>query len=72
MKADSSLLYLNGLGVWVGEFNEEQIKKGIDKKCVEFMKQKTGLKYVNTKIARGDHNEKVLRIWVCNVEDFKI
>lgn len=69
---DSRLLYLHKLGVWVGEFNEEQLKNSVDKKCVENMKKITGLDYVNTKIARGNHGEKVLRIWVCNAEDFKI
>lgn len=72
MKRDSSMLYLYGLGVWVGEFNEEQLKNGVDKKCVDFMKNKTGLNYVNTKVAYNENDEKVLRVWVCKAEDFQI
>lgn len=71
MTADSRLLYLCGLGVWVGEFNDEQIEKGIDKKYIDLIKQKTGLEYINTKVARGDNKEKVLRIWLCKKEDLK-
>lgn len=45
----SKLMYLDKLGVFVGEFNEEQLKNGVDKKMVEKFKEITGLEYVNTK-----------------------
>lgn len=70
MKIDE--MYISGLGVFVGEFTESDLKNGIDKKAVAEKMEKTGLKYTNTKIAKNKNKERVLRIWVCNVDDFKL
>lgn len=59
--------YIKGLGIFVGEFTKNDLKKGIDKLKVEEKKKETGLNYVNTKIVNGK-----LKIYVCNVYDFKI
>lgn len=52
---------------YVGIFSEEDIRKGKDKIEVEKMKNKTGLKYTNTKITKNG-----LKIWVCSVNEMKI
>ena len=57
--------------VLVGNFSENDIKNGIDKKEVEEMKKKTGLQYTNTKIIKKNGKE-YLSIWLCNAQDFKL
>ena len=59
--------YIKGLGIFVGEFTREDLKKGVAKLKVEEKKKETGLNYTNTKIVNGK-----LKIYVCNVYDFKI
>lgn len=57
--------------ILVGNFSEEDIKNGKDKKEVEEMKKRTGLNYTNTKIIKKN-GKKYLSIWVCNAQDFKL
>lgn len=57
--------------ILVGNFSEEDLKNGKDKKKVEEMKKKTGLNYTNTKIITKN-GKKYLSIWLCNVEDFEL
>jgi len=60
------------LEVYVGEFSEEKIKKGIDKIMVEKAKEKNNLNYVNTKIVKKNNKMVSLKIWVCDMNSFKI
>lgn len=69
MKSD--LMYLDKIGVYVGEFNEEQLRKGIHKKIVDKYRELTGLKYTNTKLTKNENKEQVLRIWLCELCDCK-
>lgn len=59
--------YIKGLGIYVGEFKEKDLKQGIDKQKVAEVMEKTGLKYTNSKVTKNS-----IKIWVCNLEDFKI
>lgn len=59
--------YIKGLGIYVGEFKENDLKQGIDKIKVNEIMQETGLKYTNSKVTKNS-----IKIWVCNLEDFKI
>jgi len=59
--------YVKGLGVYVGEFNQDDLDKGIDKQKVEEAKQKYNLPATNTKVTKNS-----IKIWVCTYEDFKI
>lgn len=57
--------------ILVGNFSEEDIKSGKDKKTVKEMQEQTGLNYTNTKIIKKN-SKKYLSIWLCNVQDFKL
>lgn len=55
----------------VGDFNENDIKQGNDKKAVEKAKRETGLSYTETKLIKKK-GKTFLRIWVCTAEEFTI
>ena len=54
----------------VGDFNENELKSGIDKQRVVEEKRKTGLDYVLSKIIKKN-GVKYLRVWVCDLEEWK-
>ena len=64
--------YIKDLGIHVGNFNEKEIKNGVDKKILNEYKEKySEYKYTNTKIIK-EKGIKKLAIYICSVEDFKI
>jgi hypothetical protein len=63
--------YVKNLGVYVGKFDENDLKNNIDKQAVEQAKEKYKLEYTNTKIVK-EKGITYLKIWICNAEDFKI
>ena len=58
--------------VLVGDFTEDDIKNRRDKIAVEQKMKETGLKYTKTKIIKRDGKSVATRIWVCDVDTFKI
>ena len=65
-------IYIKGWGIPVGAFNEEELKKGVDREVLKKYQEKyPEYKYVNTKIEKI-HNVRKLVIYVCNANDFKI
>lgn len=65
-------MYIIGLGIPVGTFDEKDLKNGIDKIQVEkYQKEYPQYKYVNTKIIK-EHGIRKLAVYICNAEDFKI
>lgn len=58
--------------VLVGDFTEDDFKNKRDKIAVEKAKKETGLNYVNTKEIKRKGKTVALRIWVCDVETFKL
>lgn len=58
--------------VLVGDFTEDDLKNKRDKIAVEQKMKETGLKYTNTKIIKRNGKSVALRIWVCDVETFKL
>lgn len=57
--------------VFVGDFDENDCKNGIDKIQVEQKQKETGLKYTNTKVIKKG-GKTYLRIWVCDSNTFKL
>lgn len=55
--------------VLVGDFNETELKKGVDKKALAKVKKETGLNYANTKIIKKK-GAMFLRVWACTAEEF--
>ena len=53
--------------IWVGDFNEDDLKNKVDKEVVANVQKRTGLGYTLTKIIKKN-GEKRLRIWVCDLE----
>lgn len=61
--------YIKNKGVFVGCFSEKEIDAGADKIAIEAAREKTGLQYTNMEI---DYKRKVIKVYVCTAEDFKI
>lgn len=57
-------------GIFVGSFNENDIRSGKDRQAVENMKRQTNLQYTNSEIVQCK-GETLLRIWVCSLENCK-
>lgn len=57
--------------VFVGKYNERDLEAGVDKVDVAKAKEKTGLKYVQSKIVK-EKGTTYLKLWVCTAEEFKI
>ena len=66
--------YIKGLGVYVGRFNEDDLKAERDKTATIRKKAETDYKYkyVNTKLIRKDGKIIAIEIYLCTAEDFKI
>lgn len=58
--------------IYVGRFNEEEMKKGLDKKAIKQKQKETGLKYVESKIIYKNKTPIAMDIWVCTAEEFTI
>ncbi len=58
--------------IYVGRFNEEEMKKGLDKKAIKQKQKETGLKYVESKIIYKNKAPIAMDIWVCTAEEFTI
>lgn len=58
--------------VYVGEFNSNDLINGKDKIEVEKKTKETGLKYTNTKLVYKNKKIIGIKIWVCDLETFKI
>ena len=51
-------IYIKGLGIYVGAFDEDELKKGIDKEFLKkYQEEYPEYKYVNTKIEKIQHTE---------------
>ena len=65
-------IYIKDWGIPIGAFNEEELKKGVDREVLKKYQEKyPEYKYVNMKIEKI-HNVRKLVIFVCNANDFKI
>lgn len=65
-------VYIKGLGIPIGAFDEEELKKGIDKEVLKrYQEEYPQYKYTNTKIVKI-HNIRKIAIYICNANDFKI
>lgn len=58
--------------VYIGRFNESQIKSGADKIAIEQAKKETGLNYVESKIIYKNKKPIALDLWVCNANEFTL
>lgn len=61
--------YIKGKGILVGTFDEEQLKKKIDKMEIAKAKEKYGLKYINSEFLEKGGQLTGIRVYVCNLED---
>lgn len=56
--------------VFVGTFNESDLKEGRDKVAVQEAKEKHGLNYTNTEMVQRGGEIVGIKIWVCDAETF--
>ena len=66
---NSRLLYLDGLGVWVGEFTDADLDAGRDKEMIEKLKGITGFSAINKRVTTDSNGDRLTRLWVCKPED---
>lgn len=52
--------------VLVGQFNEEDLNKGIDKIKIAEAKEKTGLKFITNKFIKRGGKIVGMQVWVCD------
>ncbi len=64
--------YIPHKGVYVGQFNEQEVATGKDKMAVAQMQAKTGLMYTNQKIVTKNGVAVGIKVWVCRPEDFNM
>lgn len=57
--------------IYVGRFDENDIKHGIDKQNVKSAMQKHNLKYTNTKFVKQAGKVIAIDIWVCDTTEFQ-
>ncbi len=58
--------------LYVGQFSENDLIEGADKKAIAEAKKKTGLKYVNTKLVKKGRKIVAMKAWVCDFDTFKL
>lgn len=58
--------------IYVGRFNEEDLKKGRDKIETKKAMEKHDLKYTNTKLIKHLNKIIAIDIWVCSKDEFTI
>lgn len=56
-------------GVFVGTFNEEDIKNNVDKQKLKEIQAATGLKYCNTEYVKKKGIIIGIKLWACSLED---
>ena len=64
--------YIPHKGVYVGQFNEQQVAQGIDKMELAKVQAKTGLGYVNQQVIVKKGVAVGLKLWACRAEDFRM
>jgi len=56
-------------GVFVGEFSEQDLANGVDEIRIREMKEKTGLKYINTEFVKRAGKIVAIKVWVCSLDE---
>lgn len=64
--------YIKGKGIFVGEYDEDEIRAGIDEMDTGAKMKETGLSYTNTEPVKKDGRLVAMKIYVCTVEDFGV
>ena len=65
-------LYIKDLGILIGTYAEDELKKGIDRKELkEYQEKYPQYKYTNYRII-NEHGIRKLALYICTVDDFKI
>ena len=55
--------------VFVGTFDENDIRNGVDKQKLHEVQERTGLKYCNTEYVKKKGEIVGLKLWACKLED---
>lgn len=58
------------MAIYIGQFNEEQCRQGVDKALVEQKKAETGMKYTRTKLVKKGGRIVGLKIWLLSNEEY--
>lgn len=58
--------------IYVGRFNEDDLRNGVDKKETKKAMEQHNLNYTETKLIKKSGKIVAMDIWVCNADEFKI
>jgi hypothetical protein len=58
--------------IYIGQFNEEEIKRGKDKAKLKEIQKKTGLKYNHTRLVKKQGEIAAIKVWACDIENMEV
>jgi hypothetical protein len=58
------------MAIYIGQFNEEQCRKGEDKAIVLQKKDETGLKYTRTRLVKKGGKIVGLKVWLLTDDEY--
>lgn len=58
--------------VFVGTFNEKELREGVDKKEIAKAKKEHGLNYIESKIVKKGGKPVAMKVWVCDYKSFTL
>lgn len=56
--------------VYVGQFNEQEVKSKADKKAIKKTADETGLKYTLSKIVYNGKKPIGIKVWCCSFDEY--
>ena len=56
--------------IYIGQFNEEQCRKGEDKAVLQQKREETGLKYTKTRLVKKGSKIVGLKVWLLTGEEY--
>lgn len=56
--------------IYIGQFNEKQVRTGEDKAIVQQKKEETGLKYTKSKLVKKGGKLVGLKVWLLTNEEY--
>ena len=61
--------YIKGKGIFVGTYTEKELDEEKEKIDIAKMKEKTGLKYINSEFVRKKGKVVAIKFYVCTMDD---
>lgn len=64
--------YIKNWGIYVGSFDENELRQNLDKKKIKEMQEKyPKLQYINYRISRGSGVKRMV-VYICTLKDLRM